>query len=192
MTAFTGGIPAAGHTLATDQPLILDNFTYLNATDAVDHNILNNTASAQNGYHKVIHYVNQGGDPGPLTIGQLYTKTVGANQELFYRAGTSNIVTQLTSAVIPVIGTTGTTTLPGGLIMKWGSTAAVTTGTTIAFGTAFPTNIFVVLATILQNPFLSGHVVQVSAQTLNNWTAAVRDTGGGNRTDTINWIAIGN
>lgn len=46
------------------------------------------------------------------------------------------------------LGTTGTTTLPNGLIMKWGDGSISSGSGTVTFGTAFPTTIYNVQVTI--------------------------------------------
>jgi hypothetical protein len=72
--------------------------------------------------------------------GGLYTKDDGTRPALFYRQESNGTEIQLTGAN-PSLGTSGYTTLPGGLILQWGE-AAVTSGgsgTTVSFPVPFTT-----------------------------------------------------
>jgi hypothetical protein len=153
MTVFTNSIPASGHTLAFDQPLMLANNEYLQTSVGTDHNFTANTSTSQDGYHKVIHFVNQVSDPSPVTsTGQLYTKTVSSFNQLFYENPQGNII-QLTNfssnadanarfatnTNYLTSNTGGWTFLPGGLVLQYGSFAASSSSTyNITFPIPFP------------------------------------------------------
>lgn len=143
MTAFTNSIPAASHTLAFDQPLMLANNQYLQTSVGVDHNFTANTGTTQDGHHKVIHFVKQVGDPAPsVNIGQLYTKTVGADVQLFWLSG-AGTPEQLSATTGGSPGGNGFVYLAGGILLQWGSVAVNSnTNTTVSFPTAFPTTCF--------------------------------------------------
>ncbi len=118
MTVYTDNTPVGANPPRLDRPNLTANTHYLALNVGTDHNFTQNTANANDGYHKVIHFVTQGGNPGVVaTAGQLYTKTQNAANELFYmnNAGT---VTQLTGAGSAAAN--GYTTLPGGILLQWG------------------------------------------------------------------------
>lgn len=143
--------PIATHTLAQDQPLMEANNKYYAHTLIVDHQIGDATpgltsgrtdTTAQEGYHKVIHYVTNAGDPGVIAgVGQLYTKIVGGDVALFYESALG-IIQQLTTNITPTAASPGKSSLPGGLIIQWGSATAAPDGTVVTFSQTFPTNLF--------------------------------------------------
>src|SRR5258708_24372502 len=99
MPTYTNATPGTTEILATSEGLMLGNFQYLQTDLSVDHNFTTNTATTADGYHKVIHFVNQGGNPAPVAgVGQLYTVTSGGDQQLAYESG-AGVVTQLTGPV---------------------------------------------------------------------------------------------
>lgn len=79
------------------------NWSRLQSIITADH-LFSTSSSSDQGYHKIVHWVNQGGDlgdnsPAPATgVGQLYTKTVtttgdasstaGSSEHLCYQPGT--------------------------------------------------------------------------------------------------------
>lgn len=92
-------IPEAADIPSQSQPKIKANFQYLSTMLGVDHSFPTNTGVADTGYHKIIHYVNQGGaygDGAPASTppyGKLYTKTATssggvAGEHLFYHQST--------------------------------------------------------------------------------------------------------
>ncbi len=110
-------IPDGPNNPSQDQPKMKTNTNSLKSLIEIDHVGFGNN---QGGYHKIVRLIAQIADPVLVAgTGQLYSKTVLGDQQLFYESGTG-IITQLTSGVIPVIGTAGTTSLSSGLIMKWG------------------------------------------------------------------------
>lgn len=179
MVTWTDNIPDAGHTLANDQPLMENNYTYLATDLAVDHNFTKDSATAQDGYHKVIHFVNQGGDPAPVaTTGQLYTKskTIGGNTEqVLYFEGGGGRINQLTTFAgfanqFNLVANNGYASV-GPILVKWGI-QAIAAGThdtnTVTFAQAFPTACVGVQATFIVNN---------TAQTSSNNTLSVINVG---------------
>lgn len=138
--------PIASHTLAADQPLMESNNKYYAHTLIVDHQIGdatpnlsmgNNDGIAGEGFHKVIHFVKQVADPVLVAnTGELYTKTVAADVQLFYQSP-GGIVSQLTTALAPQRANPGISYLPGGVILIWDSTTLDNLGNTIRNGSAF-------------------------------------------------------
>ena len=203
MATYTDPEPASGAELiSVSQPLITGNFTYLHESYGKDHNFTstsNPSVLNGDGYHKVIHFINQGGDPAPNTGGQLYTKTAGAFTQLFYE-NQASVVTQLTGPLAPSAVTSGYTSLPGGIVLQWGTAlAALVPGAvgTTTFNTAFPNAVFMVLA----NPVCSGSfpantevaniAVDTALTTLNNFRWAFLTLSGAGVYTGFTWIAIG-
>lgn len=103
--------------------------------------------AADTGKHKFIQMPVQ--TLGPVTSATelaLYTKEVTGVPQLFLRRENSGAEYDITSATATQ---TGTTTLPSGLILKWGITGSLAGNslTTYAFPVAFPTNTFSVVIT---------------------------------------------
>jgi|SRR5271157_5908480 len=184
MTVWTDNIPASGDTLAFDQPLMVANNTYLATTIAVDHSFAKNTGTAANGYHKVVHYVNQTMDPTTIGgVGQLYTKTVGADQQLFYKSG-GGVVTQFTGAVSSSAAQSGYTNLPGGLLLQWGIANTVSNPTTVTFPVAFSNTPYEIVA----NTSDQARGVTTTSYTTTNFVANVQNPTAG---VFIRYFAIG-
>lgn len=200
MTVYTNSTPGAAEVLANSQPLMLANFQYLQTSGGVDHNFTNNTATSQDGFHKVVHFVNQGGDPALVaSTGEVYTKTANGDQQLFFQSG-GGVVTQLTGPNSAVINTNGHVWLPGPILVNWGqitSTAAAFTTlnfTDSANNINFPNNCLA----IFTQPFGSGTppgsqaTIEIRKSTIGStsfqWcfvTSSVQYTG-------FFWVAIGN
>lgn len=87
--------------VATQSPTVfpaqsVENFTRLKTLITADHQF-NDATAANDGYHKVEHFVNQGGAYGDNTpaslgtsTGQMYTKTVNGSEHLCYHQDTSS------------------------------------------------------------------------------------------------------
>jgi hypothetical protein len=134
MTAYTSNTPNSGDIIANTQPLILANFQYLQTSGSVDHNFTANTSTAKDGYHKVIHFVDQGStNPGAISgVGQLFTKTVSGDQQLFYESG-GGVIGQISGPYS--LAANGFTILQGGVLLNWGIKTVATSGTrtTVSF-----------------------------------------------------------
>lgn len=103
--------------------------------------------AADTGKHKFIQMPVQ--SVAPVTSATelaLYTKSVTGVPQLFLRRASSGDEVNFTSSTAATIGTT---TLPSGLILKWG-TVSIPLGNDwnqVMFSTAFPNNCFCVQAT---------------------------------------------
>jgi hypothetical protein len=194
-------IPNGPNDPADDQNLIRQNFGNIFNYVSVDHIA---PGASNNGYHSVVHSVpfSTGTDPSAITgIGQLYTKTVGSptDQQLFYESG-NGVVTQL-SGNATTSSSTGSTTLPNGLIFKWGYTL-MSSGSgsnpkfgTITFSTAFPNNLFNLQMTLQKN----GTTGSENNMSVNSSTPTTLSASGFNWNftgstsyDGFYWFAIGN
>jgi len=145
------------------------------------------------GYHTVIHSVPQGGNPPAIAgYGQLYSKTINSftsDQALFWETGTG-LIQQLTANLTPTVATNGSSFLPGGIIIQWGSGSAVADLTTISFNVTFPNNLFSL--TIAHSAVAPGEntqtIVSASSKTTSNFRLRVS----GASAASYSYIAIGN
>jgi hypothetical protein len=85
--------------------------------------------------------------------------------------------------IVTVLGTPGQVTLPGGLIIKWGTASGAAT-LNVNFSPAFPTNIFVVLPVSAPTIRDSVYIISYSSSGFSCGTAG--------STNSIHWVAIGN
>jgi hypothetical protein len=192
---YTTTVPASGNNPSVDQRDMLQNTSSISELIAIDHVGFNNTLG---GYHQVIHFNNQAGDPAVIAgVGQLYTKTSSGDQQIFYKSG-GNVITQLTGPNATVPGTNGYTWLEGDILLQWGFIAGPlpsSTTTALLFSTSniqFPNNCFNIQLT-LTNPGSTGN-----AQTMSVKLSTVSKTGfswnysGGSAYNGFYWQAIGN
>jgi hypothetical protein len=189
-------IPNQPNAPSADQPLMKTNTNNLVTWMAVDHI---QVKSANSGIHNVIHFNTQSGDPGvtvPAT-GQLYTKTVSGDQQLFYETGLG-VISQLSGPTTPSAATNGYVYLPGGILLQWGTIGVNASGayTPVTFATSnivFPNNCFNVVLTMINNQgtgpsanslfVRSGSVLKTGFQITNT---------SGSASQSAYWIAIGN
>jgi len=194
-------IPFATNNPSVDQPNMLTNTNSINSIIAVDHITFGAaTGIESDGWHKVIHFKRQSGDPVAIgTVGQLYTKqvTVGANQDeaIFFESGGGRI-TQLTGIVAgagsqTLAATDGYTPLSGGIILQWGQVTPLAATATVVFPVAFATNNFNVVATLgpTAPPTGNAQTISVFNKTLTGFDY---NYSGGAAYNRFHWIAIGN
>jgi hypothetical protein len=190
------GYPPDGSSLGQTKSTIRNNLDGTFETLAVDH-INNNGQPGMNpaGYHNIAHFVPQGSDPAAITgFGQLYSKTINDytnDQALFWETG-EGLIQQLTVNLTPIAGDTGSTFLPGGIILQWGT--ITTTGnqsSTVTFATLggieFPNNCFTMQTTANSS---SDSVITLNVSSLTNAGFSYANTSGSTRS--FFWWAIGN
>lgn len=149
MAALTyySGIPTASQRLKDSQPQIQTNFTNLQSYLEINHEAFSNDPNY--GKHKFVQFPNQSSDPsgsiGASEVG-LYCKDDGsAVQQLYLKNGSSSEIA-ITGATL---ATTGETTLPSGLKIKWGQSATASNGlATVTFTNAFSTAIYSIQTTV--------------------------------------------
>lgn len=195
-------IPQPNDNRNQSQVDILNNFTYLQTTlggvnggaanTGGDHVFANDTATAQNGYHKVIHFKNQAADPAAIAgVGQLYTKTIGADQLLVYESG-GGAITPMTGPNNPLLAGNGYVWWPGLVLYQWGTKNAPGSSGTVNFATSnvnFPGNCWIVVATPKRTGSPSNvDVIYIQSKSNTGFTYACT-SGSFNSFD---WIAIGN
>lgn len=193
---YTANIPFDGQTLGNSKSQVRGNFTNYFNLISVDHNAPNAT---NQGYHKVIHFSNQGGDPATIAgVGQVYTKTVtdayGSGPQLFYRSGGGG-VSQLTGSSATANGYAWC----GGILIQWGSKTLLANGsaTTITFNTTancinFPNNIFNVQLTMSDtsnSPSENGVFVKAGTLTTSGFNVVNSSS---SVVNVVYWMAIGN
>ncbi len=218
MPVLTSTSPAASEVLSDSQPLMQQNTAYFEQSLLVDHNILGNTATAQDGYHKIIHFVNNvaGYNTKVSGVGQIYTATVGGDQQLFFinTNGTdTGVGFQLTTtsnspyfganslyktAVPTTIAqcTGGWTFLPGNLLMQYGVATTLNPGGSINvyYAKAFSNKNKIV--SIVASPFttssIGGGTHDWDVQNANAAFFTLTINGNYNSTDSFFFQVIGN
>ena len=117
--SYTLGIPNGPNDPSNDQPNMKINNDNISAIIGVDHVTFNQN---NGGYHTDIHQIPLGGDPGAMSgIGQIYSKTLGSDQSLFYESG-AGIITQLTGTNSSAFlqNTNGYIWIAGTILLQWG------------------------------------------------------------------------
>ncbi len=149
-------VPNPPNSPAVDVPLMKINTNAISSILAIDHQSFN-SPNNNSGYHKVIHFTNQGSDPVAVPgVGQLYTK--GSDQVLWYENGNGNIA-QLTGGFDPSNSAKGFTFLPGNLKLTWGSAntdAAINTTVTFPVGGEFSAPAYSVVVSLASNTMKYG------------------------------------
>lgn len=143
---YTVGIPLDGQSLSNSKPQIRSNFTVINTAFSVNHLDL---GAVDQGKHKFLQMPQQGSAPATaVDEGGLYAKIVSGVTSLFWRQQNNGAEIRLTG-VTPVALANGYSTLPGGIIVQWGSISTVAVTTPVLFATSninFPNNCFHVFA----------------------------------------------
>ncbi len=102
-------VPAASHNPSADQPIMQTNTNSIDSIITIDHFGFNDN---QGGWHKNIHQPPQVLNPPIVAgIGQIYTKTLDGEQNLYYRSGSVagtlyNIVNKSQSGLITITNIT--------------------------------------------------------------------------------------
>lgn len=125
-------IPSSPNNPSNDQPIMKVNDNSIDSILTIDHFGFNDN---QGGYHNVIHQPSQNPNVNPATIatiGQLYVRTIGLDQQLFYKSG-NGIVTQLTGPTQSAATPNGLVYLNGGILLQWGVVNAPGSSGTVLF-----------------------------------------------------------
>lgn len=157
-------IPNLPNNPVNDVPLMQTNFANISGFLGVDH-VAPGATNA--GIHQQVHLVNESA-PGLIgTGGVLYANLISGNSFPFWQnaLGSFPLFSPVTASA------SGMITLPGGIILMWGSVASTTNGT-VGFSPNFPNNAFVVMTQPYYTgaPPSSGGVATVAV--LNPITAA--------------------
>lgn len=169
---WSASIPNASASPASFPTQAQTNWSRLQAIITADH-LFSTSSSSDQGYHKIVHWVNQGGDlgdnsPAPSTgVGQLYTKTVtttgisataGAGEHLCYQRGTNGAALQEASlSACPVRASVNfdSRSSNGAATINWGFNVADVQRTaegryTINFTTDLPSTYYIVTGSVVQ------------------------------------------
>jgi hypothetical protein len=190
--AFQPSIPTGLVNLDVDYQNLQNNFAALDNVFGVDHTKFSN-ATAQKGYHTAIHLIPQAPPAATAGYGQIFSQSlndgINTDTELFFLTG-GNRLLQLTRNFVPVKNNNGYTFLPGGLIMQWGFSTAVTSsaGNTINYPIAFPNAIYNVSATVQTSDNSTIRFSILGNPTLTNFSTTQTSSSKFTR---LYWTAIG-
>lgn len=133
---FNPNIPQGGDPFSQSQGQILTNFGTSNSIFGVNHGEFNNSTVLDRGKHKKVDFLRIA-PPGTLANeAVVYQRLVGTDSNLFFRRDNTAADIQLTGKD-PVVNSTGSTFLPGGILLNWGSVVASAAGVNAVFATAF-------------------------------------------------------
>lgn len=174
--SFNPGIPQSSDIPAQSQAQLLTNFQQTNSVFGINHVEFNNATVANRGKHKYVSMIEQGSDPATAANEvALYSKDVSAVSQLFLRREASGAVIQM-SGQNPTVAQSGSTFLPGGVVMKWGFTGVINDNDVVTFASAFPTNCWNVQLTII-DPNATARILNVKTASLNTTSFAVKTNG---------------
>ena len=180
------GIPAASHNPSTDQPDMQINTNSTDSIISVDHFGFNDN---NGGYHKKVSLVNNAGPfPTPGGVGSVL---YGSNNDwVFTNASLAGAGVQMTVGAKPPIAlANGSTFLPGGILLQWG-TGVTVAGTLVQPYTYAFSTFFNATATVGS---LGGSNAIVSINTLNpaQITITTFNPSGAPVNVQVFWMAIG-
>ena len=189
-------IPASSNNPSADQPNMQINTNSIDSLITEDHYGFNAAGLNFSGYHKKVSLVdNPGPFPTPAGVGSvLYSGAT--NNLVFTNASLAGAGVQLTvGAKPPIAAANGSTFLPGGLLLQWGtgvtlaappaSIGTLTQSFTYAFSTVYSASAIVLVAG-------SQKTASLSALTNTNITIRVTTSGGTQApNETVYWMAIG-
>ncbi len=179
---FSDTTPVAANPPSTSPNDFVRNFTSIDGLLSVDHVSFN---AANGGCHNQSTYLAQSSNP-TTSSGQIthFAKTTaGKTEEYVIRDGSATPIQMTTGNV--TVAASGTTFLPGGILLQWGPCNANGTGVSNSFATAFPNHCYsvVVVGTNFSQPT---NVIKVTSVSVSAFTA--KSTLG----ESGYYIAIGN
>ncbi len=192
---YNRNIPGPNDILSNSQSQLQANFQQIDSGTTgsgtgFSRNHVTLTDGTNGGLHNRVDFYQPVADPSISGFtGSLYVKTVGGLSQLFF--ANSSLVTQLTG--ITGAAGSGTVTIPGGIVLKWG-TVSVPAGftNTITFPVAFPANCYAVVVSInttTVSPSADTLTVQASNFTVNNFLLTKSST---SKILSICYVALGN
>lgn len=178
--------PNTGQNLNQTLNPIQTNFGTINAAFLVNHV---EYGIAGQGKHKFVTMPEQGADPATAANEMaIYTKDVAAVTQLFLRNENNGSVINFTSRDLTLAN--GGTTLPSGIILKWGRGVTVANLLTVAFTAPFPTGILTAYAAV-SSPLKAAtfdFAINVYAYNVNNLSVVSQPT---SPAQEFCWLAIG-
>ena len=193
MPVYTNSTPGASEFPSVSQPLIQQNFQYLQSNIGYDHNFTGNSANAEDGMHKQVRFNAVQAAPGAAFapgVSTLYAQTVAGVTALAMRNATGSFpITGLN----PSIGASGYTCLPGNLLLQWGYiTQAVAADVTFNWPIAFTTFLSATLTIVITTANNSLFVEFRSAPSAIAATVAIlKRTDGTSVAGSFYYMAIG-
>lgn len=192
---YNRNIPGPNDILSNSQSQLQANFQQIDSGTTgtgtgFSRNHVTLTDGTNGGLHNRVDFYQPVADPTVTGFaGSVYVKNVAGIPQLFY--ANSSLVTQLTG--ITGAAGSGTVTIPGGIVLKWG-TVSVAAGftNTITFPVPFPGNCFSVVVspnTTSVAPSTSTLTVQASNFTVNNFLLTKSST---SKILSICYVALGN
>lgn len=156
---FNRSIPQPTDLISNSQPILLSNNQILDSGSTqtgtgFSRNHVTMTDGTNGGLHNRIDFYQNIATPSVSGfVASLYPLNVSSASELAYTnaGGTTQITSGSlaiwkggtgTGVVTITLASTGTMTLPNGLIMKWGKSTSSSSSQTISFATPFPNNLF--------------------------------------------------
>ena len=183
--SYNANIPQSSDRISDSQQEILDNFTTLKTFLDKNHvDISTPTGGNDEGKHKFVQFPEQSSDPTTgATEGALLTKASGGSTELFWVPVSSGTAVQLTKGSATVAAS-GSTFLPGGAILKWGTDTWTSSTKAVTFSSAFTTAIYSVVVT----PVGQNTTAWIQSLTTSGFTALRNNSSGSVQ---FRYIAIG-
>ena len=194
MSSYQPNIPTGTVNLDIDYQNLRANFQQIDTTYSVDHVPLTDNGST-NGFHKAVHLVKQAAPAAIPGVGSVYCTEINdtySNDETFYLQTGGGKIMQMTRNFVPVAAAKGTTFLPGGLVLQWGTlTAVANVVTAVAFVADlgvknFTVNCFNVQTTLNGNTSTEANL-NISLLTATGFTYINTST----NSRTFFWMAIG-
>jgi|SRR5690606_12254632 len=198
MSIYNNSIPQSTDFLSQSQQDILNNFSQLDTSMAVNHFAFSNT-TANNGKHTYVEMVNSAIPALSDEQGTLYTKKVDAESQIFFSpddTGREYLMTKFIESEFATFATNtnytgslfgGWSFLPGGLLLQYGRTNSSTASTiNVTFPVEFPNSVFFINVSPLDSLVRDASVqtgytttaFSISKTLLQNYSAF--------------WVAIGN
>lgn len=181
---FNPAIPGPNDILSQSQAQIQTNFSQANTIFDVNHVTFDNATVAERGKHRKVDFKRIAAPGSVANEAVIYQKASGGSSNLFMQRDGVGTEIQLTGPN-PVIAGNGTTFLPGGMILNYGTVVGAVAGNTATFATPFPNNVFSITLGIGDTS--TNRMATVSAVTLTN--CLIKCSAGPN---TIYYMAIGN
>lgn len=180
---FDTTIPATNDNPSDDQPDMQINNASIASIIAINHVGFN---LENGGQHTAIQFNidNDYTPTGTVSPPQLFITFGVPVPQLRYYSGTPG---ESSDQYVTTIGppTSGSTFLFNGIILKWGTTVVVASGSIITFASDFPNNCFTVIA----NSGTTSSTTEMITSTFTNSGFTVTFSGGGRA---VNYVAIGN
>lgn len=178
-------IPAANNNPSQDQPKMQTNTNAINTLISLDHFTF---ADSQAGRHKQVTLTNEAAPGLGGGNGVLYANLADGQSWPFWQNALGSFQLVGANTATP---NNGTVFLPGGIILKWGSTTAVTSSgsTPVAFTPAFPTAVFSVQATVVTDDNSTIRFSLLNDATSAGFTTTQTSSSHFTR---LYWFAVGN